>query len=503
MTTTRLALAAFAAITAAVTGAAPLAAQGACEIETRKPYQLASAVLYIQKHDGQQNPDDRLKLARQAVRVLTDKPERIKNEAGRNYLLGQVLVRWFQDMSPKLVLRTTRGDVGYGENPDGEFFLPAVLDEAMGIVEREMPACTDSTARYRNAVFAKVLNAAINYYNAKSYDSAIVYANHALLVSARSPQVGNAYQVIANASQAKGDLGGAITSLQKAIAKMGTDTASTRSRAQATFNLAILTRDQATKESGDGRNTGLRRAAELFKSYLDLAPGGENASTARAAYARSMQDAGDTVAVAGIYADMLANPGKYTAIQLFEAGVVQANGKKFEDAATLYEKGLEKNPFHRDALFNTANVYMAQHLPEKMAAVMERLRVIDPMNPDVLKLVGAVWQERGKQTTDPKARKMSQDSVIAYIERASRLPARVTVSQFTSGRDNKVTITGSIENLGATAASFAAKIELIDRDGKAVATIPVAADGLAPKSTKDFSQQVVAAGAIAWRYTMQ
>ncbi len=499
MTTFRTALAALTALAVA----APLAAQGTCEIEVRKPYQLASAVLYIAKHDQQVNPDDRLKLTRQAVRVLTDNPDRIRNEAGRNYLLGQVLVRWFQDASPKLVLRATRGELGYTENPDGEFFLPSALDEAMGIVEREKPACADSTARYRNAVFAKVLNTAINYYNAKSYDSAIVNANHALLINPRSPQVGAAYQVIANASQAKGDLTGAITSLQQAIAKMGTDAASLASRAQATFNLAILTRDQAMKEGNDVRTVGLRRAAGLFKGYLDLAPNGDNASTARAAYARSLQDAGDTAAVAGIYADMLANPGTYTAIQLFEAGVVQANGKKFAEAAILYESGLQKNPWYRDALFNAANVYMAQHEPEKMAAVMERLRAIDPMNPDVLRLVGAVWQERGKLITDAKAKKTSQDSVIAYIDRALKLPARVTINQFTPGRENKVTVAGAIENLGATPASFAVKLELVDKDGKTVATIPVAADGLAPKATKEFSQQVVAAGAVAWRYTMQ
>ena len=499
MTTIRTALAALAALAVA----APLAAQGTCEIETRKPYQLTSALLYINRYATAVNDADRSRLMKSTVKVLTDNPDRIKNEAGRNYLLGQIYVRWFQDAGPRIVLRAKRSDLGFTENPDGEFFLPAALDEAMGIVEREKPACADTTARYRNAVFAKVLNASINYYNAKSYDSAIVNANHALLINPRSPQVGAAYQVIANASQAKGDLTGAITSLQQAIAKMGTDAASLSSRAQATFNLAILTRDQAMKEGNDVRTVGLRRAADLFKGYLDLAPNGDNASTARAAYARSLQDAGDTAAVAGIYADMLANPGTYTAIQLFEAGVVEANGKKFAEAARLYESGLQKNPWYRDALFNVANVYMAQHEPEKMAAVMDRLRAIDPMNPDVLRLVGAVWQERGKLTTDAKAKKTSQDSVIAYIERASKLPARVTITQFTPGRDNKVTIAGAIENLGATAASIAVKFELVDKDGKTVTTIPVAADGLAPKATKEFSQQVVAAGAVAWRYTMQ
>ena len=499
MNISRIALAAVA--TAAV--AAPLAAQGACDVESRKPYQLASAWLYISKHDQQMNEKDRAKLIQEAVRVLTDKPERIKNEAGRNYLLGQVYVRWFQDAAPQMPLRAKRSDLGFVDNPDGEFFLPTALDEAMGIVEREKPACTDSTFRYRNSVFAKVLNKSIGFFNAKQYDSAIVYANYALEINARSPQVGNAYQVIANASQAKGDLTGAIKSLQQAIAKMGTDKASEASRATATFNLAVLTRDQAMKETGDTKNTGLRQAADLFKRYLDAAPEGENASMARAAYARSLQDAGDTASVAGIYADMLANPGKYTAIQLFEAGVVSANGKKFEDAAKLYEDGLQLNPWYRDALFNLANVYFAMHQPEKMAPVVERLRAADPMNPDVLKLAGAVWQERGRQATDAKIKKMTQDSVIAYVEHSQRLPARVTISQFVVGRESKFTIAGVIENLAATPATISLAIELVDKDGKTVTTLPVTVEGLASKSAKDFTQQGVAAGAVAWRYVMK
>jgi tetratricopeptide (TPR) repeat protein len=499
MTRRRIALA---AVAAALT-AAPLLAQGTCEIETRKPFQLTSAVLYIQKHDQQVNDEDRAKLLKQAIKVLTDNPERIKNEVGRNYLLGGAYVRWFQDQGARPVVRAKRGDVGFADNAEGEFFLPTAMDEAMSAVEREMPACADSTMRYRNAIFAKVLNTAIAYYNAKQYDPAIEYANYALQLSPRSPQVGAAYQVLANSSQAKGDLPGAIASWERAIAKMGTDAAATPARAQANFNLAVLTNQQASLLQGAARSAGLRRAAELFKTAAELAPDGPNAATARAAYARALQESGDSVAVAGIYADMVANPAKYTALQLFEAGVVMATARKFDDAAALYEAGLAMNPYYRDALFNAANVYFAQHKPEKMASVVERLRAIDPMNPDVLKLAGAVWQERGKQASDPKAKKLAQDSTIAYVEKAGKLPARVVVNQFTVGRGGNATLSGSVENLGATTASFTVIFELVDKTGNGVGTTTVVADAVAPKSSKDFSVPVVGASPVAWRYTMR
>lgn len=465
MTPQRIALAAL----AAASFAAPIAAQGTCEIETRKPFQLTSAILYIAKHDQSAIQGDRLKLVKQAVKVLTDNPDRIRNEVGRNYLLGQLYVRWFQDMSPQIALRAKRGDVGFGDNPEGEFFLPTALNEAMGVVERDRPACADSTARYRNAVFAAVLNASINFYNAKSYDSAITYANYALQVNAHAPQVGAANQVLSNSS----------------------------------FNLAVLTRDQALKQGGDARSAGLRRAAQLFQGYLDIAPSGENASTARAAYARALQDAGDTASVAGIYADMMANPGKYTAIQLFEAGVVQANGKKFEDAAKLYAAGLQMNPWHRDALFNTANVFMALHQPDQMSGVVERLRAVDPMNPDVLKLAGAVWQERGKLTTDASVKKMCQDSVIAYVDRSAKLPARVTVTQFVVARDNQVTLAGSVENLGTAPASFTVQFELLDKTGAPLGVVEVKAEQVAAKGAHAFSSNISVAGVVAWRYSMR
>ena len=504
MTRHRIALTTLAlAVTAPVVTAAPLSAQSTCDIEIRKPFQLASAVLYIQKHDQQTSDEDRAKLLRQAVKVLTDNPERIKNEAGRNYLLGGVFVRWFQDQGMRPVVKAKRADLGFSQDPDGEFFLPASMDESMGIVEREKPACADSTMRYRNAVFSKVLNTAIANYNAKQYDAAIEYANYALQLSPRSPQVGSAYQVLANASQAKGDLPGAIAAWERAIEKMGTDAASIPGRAQANFNLAVLISQQAGTLQGADRLARLRRAAGLFKTSADLAPDGPNAGTARAAYARSLQDAGDTVAVAGIYADMIANPAKYTALQLFEAGVVLANGKKFEDAAAVYEAGLGMNPGYRDALFNVANVYFALHLPEKMAPVVERLRAVDPMNPDVLKLTGAVWQERGKQATDPKLKKTAQDSTIAYVEKAGKMPARVLVNQFTVGRDGKATISGQVENLGAAPANFSIAFELVDKSGNVVGSAAAEVASVGAKTVKDFTVQTTATAAISWRYTLR
>ena len=484
--------------------AASLAAQGSCSITMDKPFQIQSAALYLLRHDQQQaSADERTKALRQAVKVLTDNPGRIKNEAARSMLLGAAYVRWFADQGATPVLSAKRGDLGFSDNPEGEFSLPVALDEAMSAVEREAPACADSTARYRAAVFTKALNLAISAYNAKAYPSAVAFANAALQLKPRGSMVAGAYQVLANAAQAQGDVAGAIGNYEKFIASSEQTAATAPSRATATFNLAVMTRDQALKLDAASRAPGLQRAAGLFKQAAELAPDGPNAATARAAYARTLQEAGAGEAPVDVYTDMRSNPGRYTAIQLFEAGVVMANASKFEDAARFYEAGLQTNPWYRDALFNVANVYLALHQPEKMAPVVERLRSSDPMNPDVLKLAGAVWQERAGQASDARRRAAAQDSTAAYLRRAAKLPARVAVTQFSVGRDNTATISGTVQNLGAATASFTVIFDLVDKGGNSVGSTTVVTDPVAAKATTEFSVKAAGASPVAWRYQMR
>jgi hypothetical protein len=488
---------------AATLAAGPLSAQGTCDLDVSKPFQLSSAALYLVRHDQSASADDKLKNLKSAVNVLTDNPGRIKNEPARNFLLGQAYVIWFKDAGARLPLRAKRGDLGIAENPEGDFSLPDALDEAFGVVEREKPACAERTARFRNAVFNDVLNKAIAFSRAAQHDSAIAWANSALRVNARSPLAGTAYQVISVSSRAKGDLGGAIASLRAAIEKMGNDPASVAGKATATYNLGIFTRDDALAQSGERKSAGLRAAATLFQGYLDISPDGEFAAAARAARMQALRDAGDSASVSGILGDMLANPARYSALQLFEAGVGQGNAQKWVEAARLYEAGLQMNPYYRDALFNLANVYFAQHLPERMAPVVARLRGADPMNPDVLKMAAAVWQERASQAAEPKAKKSAQDSTSAYLELAAKLPARVTVQQFLVGRDGKVTLTGTVENLTTTSRDCTIAFELLDAAGGVVGRGEVKVGPLGPRASAPFNPQLVAATAVAWRYAFK
>jgi tetratricopeptide (TPR) repeat protein len=492
-------------VLAAAACSTSLPGQGTCVIETLKPFQLQSAAVYLQRHDAnQKNPAERDKNLKQAVQALTDNPGRIKNEAGRNLLLVVAYVRWFSDQGATPTLKAKRGDVGFSENPDGDFVLPQALDEALSAIEREAPACADSTARYRMAFVATLENSAISAYNARSYDAAIESANYALTLKPRGAQAATAYQALANSYHAKNDVANAIASYEKYVAALEPGgAASAPQRAEASYNIAVLTQTQATALQGESRAAGLKKAIEWFNKAVELAPGGPRAATAKVAAAKLMEEiTGGAQPVTNLYTDMLANPSKYTALQLFEAGVSFANESKFEDAAKAYETGLQLNPAFRDALFNVASVYRALHQPDKMAPVVERLRAIDPMNPEVLQLAGAVWQERLAVTKDARAKKLAQDSVNAYVEKAARLPARVRVTQFAVSKGT-VTLGGSVENRGAAMAAYTLMFEFVDKSGNSVGSTTVIVEKVPPKATVEFSAQASGASPVAWRYTMR
>jgi len=490
---------------AAAACATPLRGQGTCVIETLKPFQLQSAAVYLQRHDANlKNPAERDKNLRQAVQALTDNPGRIRNEAGRNLLLVVAYARWFADQGAAPALKAKRGDVGFSEDPDGEFVLPQALDDALSAVEREAPACTDSTARYRMAFIATLENSAIGHYNARSYDAAIERANYALMLKPRGAQAVAAYQVLANSYHAKNDVTNAIGSYEQYVAALEpSGPASAVQRAEASYNIAVLTQTQASAQQGEPRTAGLKRAIDWFTKAAALAPEGPRAATAKVAAAKLLEEiSGGAQPATNIYAEMLANPSKFTALQLFEAGVSFAKESRFDDAAKVYEAGLLLNPAYRDALFNVVNVYRALHQPDKMSPAVEKLRAIDPMNPEVLQLAGAVWQERLAGAMDARAKKLAQDSVNAYVEKAAKLPARVRVTQFTVAR-GAVTLGGSVENLSAATASYTLIFELVDKAGNGVGSTTVIVDRVPPKATAEFSAQASGASPVAWRYALR
>lgn len=463
---------------------------GACRINDSSPFQINSAKVYLNKVRGtgkDTEKDDRL---RDAVRVVTDEPEKIKNDLGREWQLSQALYLWAKrDRENKI---DTRGEVGYTTRTDEPLDLLAAADSAFTAVERRAPECADSVRRYRRDLWTPIINKAIQL-TAENPDSAEKLANRSLVIFRDSP---HAYNLLGNIAVQSGDNAKMIPRLRQVIEVSGTDTANTAVRHSAMYNLGVALSNQADRASGAEKTRLYGEARALFEQYLAEKPGDSNA---RAGLSRALQAMGDTAAIGNIFEAMLNNPAQYTDVQLFEAGVGAARGKRQAEAAKLFEAGLEKNKYHRDALYNLANMYMGLEQGDKMQATTRRLLEVDPSSPNNWKLLAASYQVMARTETNAAKKKALNDSVVKYIERGDKLPVALTFTAFDhSGATHR--LAGTVENRSAAAKTFTVRFEFLDANGSVVATKEQSVGPVAPKAAQPFEVVVQQSGIVAYRY---
>lgn len=462
----------------------------ACRINDSSPYQLNSAKTYLNKVRGsgkETEKDDRL---RDAIRVITESPEKIKNDLGREWHLSQALYFWTKRSPNKPVM--TRGELGFTTNTSEQVDLLAATDSAFRAVETRAPQCADSVERFRRDLWTPIINAAINI-NATNPDSAEKLANRSLVIFRDAP---HAYNLLANIATARGDKAEMVPRLRKVIEVSGTDTANSAMRLAAVYNLGVALTTQADAASGADKARLYGEARALFESYLKEKPGD---ASAQAGLARALQAAGDTAAVVSLFSQMLANPGQYTEVQLFEAGVGAARAKRQEEAARLFEAGLKKNPYHRDALYNLANMYMGLQDAAKMHATTQRLLEVDPSNPNNWTLLAASYQTMAKTESNAAKKKALNDSVLKYIEKGEKLPVALTFNAFDhSGATHR--LSGTVENRSAAEKTYKVRFEFLDANGGVVATKEQSIGPVAPKARSSFEVVVEQSGIVAYRY---
>ncbi|MBA3466913.1 MAG: hypothetical protein H0T21_05835, partial [Gemmatimonadaceae bacterium] len=91
------------------------------------------------------------------------------------------------------------------------------------------------------------------------------------------------------------------------------------------------------------------------------------------------------------------------------------------------------------------------------------------------------------------------DSLVYFNDRSEKAPVKVIVSQFSRGATETV-VGGTIENLTATAKTYALSIELLDKSGNVVATEAVKVGPVAPKAKERFSFTTAKGGVYGMRY---
>ena len=477
---------------AALAATAEAGAQAKCDINQGSPFQLNSAKIYLNKaQSASGKADEKMKHLQGSTKVLTENAEKINNQVGRNWLLGKTLVTWMQQPGAAYVAQ--RSALGYAGT--GTIDLVAAADSAFDAVQAAKPECTDSVNVYRRMVGYKLVNEASKFFNEKRSDSASAYAERSLALLGPNAY---AYNIMWQLAQEKGDAPGTREYLRQTIAAAGTDTAFTKVRQPAMLNLAILTQNAADAASGAEKETLTKEAVAAYQAYLKEVP---NDANAQSGLARALGAAGDTAAVAGIFAKMLENPASYTDIQLFEAGTNAARAKQDKEAVTLLEAGLQKNPYYRDALFNLANVYFTLENADKMAPVVKRLVEVDPNNPENWRLVAGSYQLKQKGAkAGTAAKKAYTDSLLQNLQKSERMPVRVSVSEFRHAGAKHV-VAGTIENLSDKAMSnVALKIDFLDATGNVVASQTANVAQVGPKSSQSFRVEAEQSGIVAFRY---
>ena len=115
------------------------------------------------------------------------------------------------------------------------------------------------------------------------------------------------------------------------------------------------------------------------------------ADAASAGLARVAMLSGDTASIKATYAPQLANPDAFSYSTLMQAAVTAARADQDADATKLFEAALKQNPYHRDALFNVARMFIKTDSGTKALPVLRRLLDVDPANADNYKLVAYAY----------------------------------------------------------------------------------------------------------------
>ncbi|HKU62850.1 MAG TPA: tetratricopeptide repeat protein [Gemmatimonadales bacterium] len=329
---------------------------------------------------------------------------------------------------------------GQDKNPAAWYYLGRIYlqqgdiigaDTALARASQMAPACDKEINAYRQNAWVALIKGGNTFEEQKNLDSALVLYRQAgmMLHTSAIP-----YYQAANVFNTKGQPDSAAAYFGKAVAAAAhaTDTTEVNIRNRSAFNQgALLLNSQKYPES-----------VKAFEQYLQWVP---NDNEAKRGLAGAYRGAGDVakaqaleqqvVAAGGTAGAAAAGGGAGTgSTDLMNIGVNFYNEKKYADAATAFEKVVQAEPYNRDALFNLTNTYLALKDGPKLLATAQKLAELEPLNENVLKLVGEGYKQ-SKQVNE----------AVSTAEKVLALPIDVKVNEFApsaSGATLSATATG-------------------------------------------------------------
>jgi hypothetical protein len=162
---------------------------------------------------------------------------------------------------------------------------------------------------------------------------------------------------------------------------------------------------------------------------------------------------------------------------------------QYQLTVKLYEAGLAKNPYLRDALYNLAGISFLIGDSSKVLPLALRLYAVDPLNRLSVAKVAGGYQLIGKK-----------DSVLYYLTLGDSLSVDVTVSTFTANEKGAV-LEGVLTNpLTKRSPPLSVTFEFLDPKGTVLATQPQEVPALEVGANQKFKVKVNVPGITAWRY---
>jgi len=496
-------------------------AQQECEVDEGRPNQVARALLAVQVASSTENPAEVSKQLTNAMKLLTENPDRINNQPGRNMVLGKALVLWA--MQPNVQLVTNRGAIGYASDPSGNVDLAAAIDSAFKVVETEFPSCISETSRWRGQrPWVDLVNSAIQL-SALNPDSAEIEARRVIMLNPYAPY---GYVILGQVKQGKGQGGEAMQLYREGVEIAARDTLYSDMRLQSLLYLANLNADSAeVAADADARRPYMTAAYAAFNEVASDPAAGTLASTARAGLCRVAIAAGDTAGLRQTYRGPIESPATHSYLDLMNAGVCLARADMIDEASVVFKGAYDKNPWHRDALSNLSIMLIQSGKHPEALPYTGRLVSVEPNNEENLQLAAMAYAGKAKVASDARSamtrgtkagaanrpsqrvvdslfnvQKAYNDSAVAVMTRKDSLAYVVNLTEFNIS-EQKVVISGIIRNQSTKSDSIAMKVDFLDVQGNVVQTQREELGSIPAGETARFSMTATpATNIVAFRY---
>ena len=253
-------------------------------------------------------------------------------------------------------------------------------------------------------------------------------------------------------------------------------------------------------------------AVVYYRAFRLINPKDPTAMTGLAAVYEAV---GNTEAASALLGEILAAADSMSAFDLFSTGVSLFQREEFETASLAFSLGVEKNPYHRDGLYNLTQSWFAVASPDdelvaegeeppevsdievakrneaadSMLSAARRLVEVDPQNEESLRLLAQAWRLQG-----------DDDSTLAIIYRLDSLQFDISVLRFNPSGDG-YDIGGEIRNRKEEEIVVPPiRFQFVDETGAVLGSEMFPGATLGPEQTTEFSFNPQISAIAAWLY---